>query len=99
MQIVECLEILTMQVIEEDLIAMKVGKEDKSYVIDTITLDTLQGIVEHLMINAMEEIEGIYLHVSYAKILDIQKSLAKCIEEFLTKIKTLEEMEEEVLTV
>ena len=40
MQKVECLGMLTMQVIEEDLIAMKVGKEGKSYVIDAITLDT-----------------------------------------------------------
>ena len=69
MQIVECLEILTMQVIE-DLTTMKVGKEDKSYVTNVITLDTLWEIVEHLMISAMEEIEEMYLHVSYAIVLD-----------------------------
>ena len=54
---------------------MKAGKEDKSYVTDAITLDTLQGIAEHLMISAME-IEEMYLHVSYATILDIQQSHA-----------------------
>ena len=78
---------------------MKVGKEDKSYVIDVITLDTLQEIVEHLMISAMEKIEGMYLHVSYATILDTQQSLVEWIEEFSTGIKILEEIEEEVLTV
>ena len=98
MQIVECLGILTMQVIEEDLMAMRAGKEDKSYVTYVITLDTLQEIVEHLMISAME-IEGMYLHVIYATILDTQKSLVEWIEEFLIGIKTLEEIEEEVLVV
>ena len=86
-----------MQVIE-DLIAMKVGKEDKSYVTDVITLETLQQIIEHLMISAMV-IEEMYLHVSYATILDTQQSLAEWTKEFLIGIKTLEEIEEEVLTV
>ena len=77
---------------------MKAKREDKSYVIDAITLDTLQGIVEHLMISAME-IEEMYLHVIYAKILDIQQSLAGWTEGFSIGIKTLEETKEEVLTV
>ena len=59
-----------MQVDEGDLIAMKVEKEGKSYVTDAITLDTLQEIAKHLMISEMEEIEGIYLHVSHATTLD-----------------------------
>ena len=75
---------------------MKVGKEDKSYVIDVITLGTLQEIIEHLMINAIEEM---YPHVSYATILDIHQGHAGLIEEFSTGIKTLEETEEEVLTI
>ena len=79
---------------------MKVGKEVKSYVIDAIILDTLQEIAWHLMISAMEEIEGMYLHVNYATILDTQKSLAEWTEEFLIGIKILEETEEEeVLTI
>ena len=59
-----------MQVIEGDLIAMKVEKEGKLYVIDATTLDILQGIVEHLIISAMEEIEEMYLYASYAINLD-----------------------------
>ena len=49
---------------------MKSEKEDKLYVTDATTLDILQEIVEHLMISAMEEIEGMYLYVSYATTLD-----------------------------
>ena len=56
---------------------MKVGKEGKSYVTDAIILDTVKELVEHLMISAMEEIEGMYLHVSYATILDIQQNLVE----------------------
>ena len=53
---------------------MKARREGKSYVIDAILLYTNKEIVEHLMISAMEEIEGIYLHVSYETILDTKKS-------------------------
>ena len=49
---------------------MKVEKEGKLYVIDATTLEILQGIVEHLMINAMEEIEEMCLYASYAITLD-----------------------------
>ena len=97
MQIVECLEILIMQVIEEDLTTMKVEKEDKLFVIDVIFLDTLKGIIEHLITNIMN-IERMYLYVSYATTLDTQQSLVEWIEEFLTRIKTSKERKEEVLT-
>ena len=50
------------------------------------------------MINAME-IEEMYLHVSYATILDIQQSLVGWTKGFSIGIKTLEKIEEEVLTV
>ena len=83
-----------MQVAEGDLTSMKVEKEGKLYVTNATTLDILQGIVEHLMISAMEEIEGMYLHVSYATILDTQQSLVEWIEEFLIGIRNLEEIEE-----
>ena len=59
-----------MQVAEGDITAMKVEKEGKLYVTDATTLDILQGIVEHLMISAMEEIEGMYLYASYVITLD-----------------------------
>ena len=59
-----------MQVAEEDLIAMKVEKEGKLYVTDATTLDILQGIAKHLMISAMEGIEGKYLYASYEINLD-----------------------------
>ena len=62
-QIVEFLEILTMQVTEGDLTAMKVEKECKLYVTDATTLDILQGIVEHLIISVMEEIEEMYMPI------------------------------------
>ena len=88
-----------MQVIEGDLTTMKAGKEGKSYVTDAIILDTLQEIAEHLMISTMEEIEGMYLHVSYATILDTQQSLVEWTEEFLTGIRTPKEKKEEVLIV
>ena len=79
---------------------MKAGKEDKSYVIDAITLDTLQEIAKHLMISAMEEIEEMYLHVNYATTLDTQQSLVEWIEGISTRIRISKETtEEEVLTV
>ena len=99
MQIVECLGILTMQVIEGDLTPMKARKESKSYVIDATTLDILQDIVEKMMISAMEEIEGMYLYVSYATTLDTQQSLVEWTEGILIGIRTSEEITEEVLTV
>ena len=40
-----------------------------------------------------------YLHVNYATILDIQQSHAEWTKEFSTGIKTLEETEEEELTI
>ena len=49
---------------------MKVEKEGKLYITDATTLDILQRIVEHLMISAIEEIEGMYLYASYAITLD-----------------------------
>ena len=64
-QKVECLEILTMQETERDLTEMKVEKEGKLYVTNATTLEILQGIVEHLMISAMEEIEEMYLYSNY----------------------------------
>lgn len=68
---------------------MNAGKEEKSYVTDAITLDILQAIAENLMISTME-IEEMYLHVNYAKILDIQQSHSGWIEEFSIEIKILE---------
>ena len=59
---------------------MKAEKEGKSYVTDATTLDILQEITKHLMISAMEEIEEMYLHVSYATTLDTQQSLTEWIE-------------------
>ena len=77
---------------------MKEKKEGKSYVTDATTLDKLQGIAEHLMISAMEEIEGMYLYASYAISLDTQKSFVEWIEETSIEIKITEEaIEEEVL--
>lgn len=38
-----------MQETEEDLIVMKVEKEDRLFATDATILETLQGIVEHLM--------------------------------------------------
>ena len=79
---------------------MKVGKEGKLYVTNAITLDILQEIVEHLMISAIEEIERMYLYVSYATTLDTQKSFVEWIEGISIGTRILEEIiEEEVLTV
>ena len=89
-----------MQVTEGNLTVMKVEKKGKLYVIDVTTLDILQGITKNLMISAMEEIEGIYLYVSYATILDSQKSFVEWTEGISIGIKILEEtIEEEVLIV
>ena len=87
MQIVECLGILTLQVIEEDLTAMKVEKEEKMFVTDVIILDTLQGIVEHLIISVMEIKEGMYLYVSYVITLDTQQDSIEWIEGALIGIR------------
>ena len=73
---------------------MKVEKEGKLYVIDATTLDILQGIAEHLMISAMEEIEEMYLHASYTITLDTYQ-----IEETPIEIKIIEETIEEVMIV
>ena len=74
MKIVECLGILTLQIIEEKYyIAMIVEKEDRLFVIDVIILDTLQGTTKHLMINVMENKEEMYLYVSYIINLDRQQ--------------------------
>ena len=79
---------------------MKAEKEGKSYVIDAITFDTLQGIVEHLMISAMAEIKGMHLYISYATTLDTPQSLVEWIEGISIGIRILEETtEEEVLIV
>ena len=75
-------------------------KEGKLHVIDATTLDILQGIVEHMMISAMEEIEGMYLYASYATTLDTQQSFVEWTEEISTRIKISKETtEEEVLTI
>ena len=62
-----------MKVIEEDLTTMKVEKEEKMFVTNVIILDTLQGIVEHLIIRMMEIKVGMYLYVSYVITLDTQQ--------------------------
>ena len=70
MQIVECLGILTLEVEGKDHTSMIVEKEEKLFAIDVTTLDTLQGIVEHLIIKMMEIREGTYLYVNYKITLD-----------------------------
>ena len=55
---------------EKDCTTIIVEKEDRLYAIDVTTLDTLQGIVEHLIMRMMEIKEGMYLYVSYVITLD-----------------------------
>ena len=81
MQIVGYIGILTMQEIEGDLTVMKVEKEEKLFATDATTLDTLQGIIEHLIIRMMEIKEGMYLYVSYLINLDTQRDFVEWIEE------------------
>ena len=44
---------------------MIVEKEDRLFVIDVTIFDTLQGIIEHLIISVMDNKEEMYLYVSY----------------------------------
>ena len=60
---------------------MKVEKEDRLFVTYVTILDTLQGIVEHLIISVMENKEGMYLYVSYVITLDTQQDSIEWIEE------------------
>ena len=53
MKIVGYIGILTMHEIEEDLIVMKVEKEDKLFSRNAKILDILQEIVENLMTNSI----------------------------------------------
>ena len=79
MGIVECLGILTLQVMKEVdprvdplMVRNLMVKERRLCVTSVTTLDTLQGIVKHLRIR-MEPTKGeIYLYVSYATTLDTQ---------------------------
>lgn len=80
MQIVGCIGILTMREQEEDLIVMKVEKEDRLFSIDAIIREKLQGIIEHLMINWMNKKE-MYLYVYCVRTLDTHQGFAKWIEE------------------
>ena len=52
---------------------MIVEKEDSLFVTDVIILDTLQGFAEHLILNVIENKEGIYLYVNYVITLDTQQ--------------------------
>ena len=70
MQIVGCIGTLTMQE-KEDLIEMKVEKEDKFFVINVTILDGLKGIAEHRTTNIMNK-EGMYMYFSYVTTLDKQ---------------------------
>ena len=85
--------------IEEDLIAMKVEKEEKLFVIDATILDILWGIAEHLIISAIEEIEEMYLYANCVINLDTQQSFVEWIEETLTKNRITKETIEEVMIV
>ena len=55
---------------------MKVEKEDRLFAIDAIIMDTLQGIVEHLITSIMNK-EGMYLYVSYVITLDTQQDFVE----------------------
>ena len=80
MQIVECLGILTLHEEmgegdhKEDI--MIIEEEDRLYATNITILDTLQGIIEHLIVR-MEPIRGgMYLYVSYEITLDTQQDFA-----------------------
>ena len=72
--------ILTMHETKEDLTVMKVEKEDRLFAIDEIIMDTLQGIVEHLMINSMNRKE-MYMYVNCVTTLDTQWGFLEWTEE------------------
>ena len=59
---------------------MTMEKEDRLFSTDVTILDTLQGIVEHLIISVMEKKEGMYLYVSYVITLDTQQDFVEWIE-------------------
>ena len=71
MQIVGYIGILPMQELEEDLIVMKVEKEDNFFSKNATMFDTSQGIVEYLRTNRMNKKE-MHMYVSYAITLDTQ---------------------------
>ena len=60
---------------------MIVEKEYKLYARNVTILDTLQGIVENLVIIVMENKEGMYLYVNYVINLDTQQGFVEWIEE------------------
>ena len=72
MQLVECLEVLTLHEEGEDHIVMIMEKEDKLYNTSVIIFDILQAIAKHLIIRMMEIREEMYLYVSYVITLDTQ---------------------------
>ena len=59
---------------------MTMEKEDRLFVTDVTILDTLQGIVQHLIISVMENKEGMYMYVCYVINLDIKKDYVEWIE-------------------
>ena len=61
----------------KDHTRMIVVKEDILYARDLTTLDTLQGITKHLIINMAEIKEGMYLYVIYVITLDTQQNSAE----------------------
>ena len=87
MQIVECLGTLSLKEMkEEDHIADLIMQENMMvrrnnlYVTSVTILDTLQEIVEHLIIRMEPIIEGMYLYISYVITLDMQQDSTKWIE-------------------
>ena len=59
---------------------MIIEKEDKLFSIGVTILDTLQGIVEHLITSIMNK-QGMYLYVSNVITLDTQKDFIEWTEE------------------
>ena len=88
MRIVECLGILTIQVIKEedhneDTMMMKnlMVKGNHLYVTSVVIMDVFQGIVEHFKVINMELVrEGIHLYVIYVITLYTQQDFVEWTE-------------------